>query len=314
MDYLLKLTINPLDIQKFVLMNTKTGKEHNFANKTSLRNYLRTEFQIKDAKLSDLLSDILTNKIIYRNSNLECIRIYTNNNNTHNEPKNQTLDNNQNNNLTKSQNNDIIDHLTEYTSWVSKEDFEFNNKKQSNDLTEITTTLHGILTTLKVLKEESIQNKKDKKILNDKVDSSNSKIDNLTDKYTNSINISDLVSAKSEFNNYLKHNEKNNKNLSTIQESIISAPSVKSVYKPINLTSLLESNISIDNDSDINTLVESSHKSLKDVYKKTVFEYGNNDILASIDLNEEYNNDRAKKKKRRGNLTRKLRKIYRRKR
>ena len=110
MDYLLKLTINPLDIQKFVLMNTKTGKEHNFANKTSLRNYLRTEFQIKDAKLSDLLSDILTNKIIYRNSNLECIRIYTNNNNTHNEPKNQTLYNNNQNNLTKSQNNDIIDN------------------------------------------------------------------------------------------------------------------------------------------------------------------------------------------------------------
>ena len=153
MDRLLELTVKPLEPSKFTLHNIFKDKVHKFKSKTSIRNYLRTEFQIKDKSLTDLLEELLKYNFVLKSNEMECVKSYLGF-----KPPiiHTTLTDQQfREKLTTSKHNDIMENLTENTSWVSKDDYEYNITQNASDLTEINTKLEGILTTLKVLKDES---------------------------------------------------------------------------------------------------------------------------------------------------------------
>ena len=76
MDRLLELTVKPLEPSKFTLHNIFKDKVHKFKSKTSIRNYLRTEFQIKDKSLTDLLEELLKYNFVLKSNEMECVKSY----------------------------------------------------------------------------------------------------------------------------------------------------------------------------------------------------------------------------------------------
>jgi|TARA_R110000803_G_scaffold87899_1_gene154826 hypothetical protein len=324
MDRLLELTVKPLEPSKFTLHNIFKDKVHKFKSKTSIRNYLRTEFQIKDKSLTDLLEELLKYNFVLKSNEMECVKSYLGF-----KPPiiHTTLTDQQfREKLTTSKHNDIMENLTENTSWVSKDDYEYNITQNASDLTEINTKLEGILTTLKVLKDESIQCQKDRLEYKRDKENLNQKIEKLNEKtYISILNsASDIKSVKDDL---ISFNNKFN-NLSTIQESIIG--DIEPIYlpqkidkKPLepiddkstssnhsNLTKMLndklvDKDLIIDDSSD-----EISKNNIKNLYAGSVFEVETGIDTYSTDLKEayqlSYNERKIRKRKKHNNLTRKL--------
>ena len=164
MDKLLTLEIN--NNPKFKVYNHITDKFHNCSSKTSVRNLLRSLFNIRGATLSNLLNILLTEKCINKSYPADFIEAY--------------LKGDKNISIIHSEKVDIVkEHIpsdtkskngTVVSSWISRDDFFFNTNIINNDLMDLTNKLDKVLMTSQILQNENALLKNQIKLLNEKVD------------------------------------------------------------------------------------------------------------------------------------------------
>ena len=211
MDNLLTLEIN--NNPKFKVYNHTTDKYHNCSSKTSVRNLLRSLFNIRGASLSNLLNVLLTDKSINRSYPADFIENY--------------IKDDKNVSIIQSEKVDIVkEHIpsdtkskngTVVSSWISRDDFFFNTNIINNDLMDLTNKLDKVLMTSQILQNENALLKNQIKLLNDKVDI-------ISTKNTETIN-----TCKSEISQMIQVERM----LNTINESSITSETViKTPKKP----------------------------------------------------------------------------------
>ena len=175
-DNLLTLEIN--NNPKFKVYNHTTDKYHNCSSKTSVRNLLRSLFNIRGASLSNLLNVLLTDKSINRSYPADFIENYLKNG--------INVDKDKDNDKVPSEKIDMdkdkIVHSdihakcpTVVSSWISRDDFFFNTNIINNDLMDLTNKLDKVLMTSQILQNENALLKNQIKLLNEKVDSISTK-------------------------------------------------------------------------------------------------------------------------------------------
>ena len=168
-DNLLTLEIN--NNPKFKVYNHTTDKYHNCSSKTSVRNLLRSLFNIRGASLSNLLNVLLTDKSINRSYPADFIEAYIK------DDKNVSIIHSEKVDIvkehipsdTKSKNGTVV------SSWISRDDFFFNTNIINNDLMDLTNKLDKVLMTSQILQNENALLKNQIKLLNEKVDSISTK-------------------------------------------------------------------------------------------------------------------------------------------
>jgi len=168
-DNLLTLEIN--NNPKFKVYNHTTDKYHNCSSKTSVRNLLRSLFNIRGASLSNLLNVLLTDKSINRSYPADFIENYIK------DDKNVSIIHSEKVDIvkehipsdTKSKNGTVV------SSWISRDDFFFNTNIINNDLMDLTNKLDKVLMTSQILQNENALLKNQIKLLNEKVDSISTK-------------------------------------------------------------------------------------------------------------------------------------------
>ena len=168
-DNLLTLEIN--NNPKFKVYNHTTDKYHNCSSKTSVRNLLRSLFNIRGASLSNLLNVLLTDKSINKSYPADFIEAYIK------DDKNVSIIHSEKVDIvkehipsdTKSKNGTVI------SSWISRDDFFFNTNIINNDLMDLTNKLDKVLMTSQILQNENALLKNQIKLLNEKVDSISTK-------------------------------------------------------------------------------------------------------------------------------------------
>ena len=168
MDKLLTLEIN--NNPKFKVYNHITDKFHNSSSKTSVRNLLRSFFNIRGATLSNLLNILLTENCIKKSYPAVFIDNYLKNGKDKDNDKvpSEKID----------MDKDKIVHSDIHTkcptvvssSWISRDDFFFNTNIINNDLMDLTNKLDKVLLHTQILQNENILLKNQIKLLNDKVD------------------------------------------------------------------------------------------------------------------------------------------------
>ena len=168
-DNLLTLEIN--NNPKFKVYNHTTDKYHNCSSKTSVRNLLRSLFNIRGASLSNLLNVLLTDKSINKSYPADFIEAYIK------DDKNVSIIHSEKVDIvkehipsdTKSKNGTVV------SSWISRDDFFFNTNIINNDLMDLTNKLDKVLMTSQILQNENALLKNQIKLLNEKVDSISTK-------------------------------------------------------------------------------------------------------------------------------------------
>ena len=168
-DNLLTLEIN--NNPKFKVYNHTTDKYHNCSSKTSVRNLLRSLFNIRGASLSNLLNVLLTDKSINRSYPADFIEAYIK------DDKNVSIIHSEKVDIvkehipsdTKSKNGTVV------SSWISRDDFFFNTNIINNDLMDLTNKLDKVLLHTQILQNENALLKNQIKLLNEKVDSISTK-------------------------------------------------------------------------------------------------------------------------------------------
>ena len=208
MDNLLTLEIsnNP----KFKVYNLITDKIHNCSSKTSVRNLLRSLFNIRGATLSNLLNIILTEKCINKSYPADFIDNYLKNGKDNDKVPSDKID----------MDKDKIVHSDIHTkcptvvssSWISRDDFFFNTNIINNDLMDLTNKLDKVLLHTQILQNENILLKNQIKLLNDKVDI-------ISTKNTETIN-----TCKSEISQMIQVERMLNTINESVSESIIKTP------------------------------------------------------------------------------------------
>ena len=211
MDKLLTLEIN--NNPKFKVYNHITDKFHNCSSKTSVRNLLRSFFNIRGATLSILLNILLTENCIKKSYPADFIENY--------------LKNDKDVSIIQSEKVDIVkEHIpsdnkskngTVISSWISRDDFFFNTNIINNDLMDLTNKLDKVLLHTQILQNENTLLKNQIKLLNEKVDI-------ISTKNTETIN-----TCKSEISQMIQVERM----LNTINESSITSETViKTPKKP----------------------------------------------------------------------------------
>ena len=164
MDNILTLEIN--NNPKFKVYNLITDKIHNCSSKTSVRNLLRSLFNIRGATLSNLLNILLTEKCINKSYQADFIEAYLKDDKDisiiHSEKVDIVKEHIPSDN--KSKNGTVI------SSWISRDDFFFNTNIINNDLMDLTNKLDRVLMTSQILQNENALLKNQIKLLNEKVD------------------------------------------------------------------------------------------------------------------------------------------------
>ena len=209
MDNLLTLEIN--NNPKFKVYNHTTDKYHNCSSKTSVRNLLRSLFNIRGASLSNLLNVLLTDKSINRSYPADFIENY--------------IKDDKNVSIIQSEKVDIVkEHIpsdtkskngTVVSSWISRDDFFFNTNIINNDLMDLTNKLDKVLMTSQILQNENALLKNQIKLLNDKVDI-------ISTKNTETIN-----TCKSEISQMIQVERMLNTINESVSESIIKTPKTR---------------------------------------------------------------------------------------
>jgi len=213
MDKLLTLEIN--NNPKFKVYNLITDKIHNCSSKTSVRNLLRSLFNIRGATLSNLLNIILTEKCINKSYPADFIDNYLKNG--------INVDKDKDNDKVPSEKIDMdkdkIVHSDIHTkcptvvsSWISRDDFFFNTNIINNDLMDLTNKLNRVLMTSQILQNENALLKNQIKLLNEKVDI-------ISTKNTETIN-----TCKSELSQMIQVERMLNTINESVSESIIKTP------------------------------------------------------------------------------------------
>ena len=167
------LTLEISNNPKFKVYNLITDKIHNCSSKTSVRNLLRSLFNIRGATLSNLLNIILTEKCINKSYPADFIDNYLKNG--------INVDKDKDNDKVPSEKIDMdkdkIVHSDIHTkcptvvsSWISRDDFFFNTNIINNDLMDLTNKLDRVLMTSQILQNENALLKNQIKLLNEKVD------------------------------------------------------------------------------------------------------------------------------------------------
>ena len=213
MDKLLTLEIN--NNPKFKVYNHITDKFHNCSSKTSVRNLLRSFFNIRGATLSNLLNILLTEKCINKSYPADFIDNYLKNDKDNDKVPSEKID----------MDKDKIVHSDIHTkcptvvssSWISRDDFFFNTNIINNDLMDLTNKLDKVLLHTQILQNENTLLKNQIKLLNEKVDI-------ISTKNTETIN-----TCKSEISQMIQVERM----LNTINESSITSETViKTPKKP----------------------------------------------------------------------------------
>ena len=213
MDKLLTLEIN--NNPKFKVYNLITDKIHNCSSKTSVRNLLRSLFNIRGATLSNLLNILLTEKCINKTYPADFIDNYLKNG--------INVDKDKDNDKVPSEKIDMdkdkIVHSDIHTkcptvvsSWISRDDFFFNTNIINNDLMDLTNKLDRVLMTSQILQNENALLKNQIKLLNEKVDI-------ISTKNTETIN-----TCKSELSQMIQVERMLNTINESVSESIIKTP------------------------------------------------------------------------------------------